>query len=81
MVSFTVETAEEFMERLRIGICLPNIVRISEKLMGAKPMFRQKIMATTSATINSNKISFHLEDRFEYLLSTLSVIMSKHKKS
>ena len=36
--------------------------------MGAKPMFRQRITTATSATINSNKISFHLEERFEYLL-------------
>ena len=36
--------------------------------MGAKPMFRQRTTTTTSVTINSKKISFHLEDRFEYFL-------------
>jgi hypothetical protein len=50
-------------------------VRISEKLIGAKPMFRQRITATISVTINRKKISFHLEDRFEYFSFTLSVVI------
>jgi hypothetical protein len=39
-------------------------------------MFKQRIIAAMSATIKANKISFHLEERREYLLSTLSAVIA-----
>jgi hypothetical protein len=76
MDSLTVETDEEFIEPLRKGICLPIIARISEKLIGAYPMFKQKIIAAIRATIKASRIIFHLEERFEYLNSTVSVVIT-----
>jgi hypothetical protein len=64
------------MEPLTKGICFASIVSMSVNLMGANPMLRQKTMQTMSAAINSNKISFHREERFEYLNSALSAVIS-----